>query len=121
MNDISHVIFADLKPSGTGDLALSSGMDMSRERVLRRLLTNPGDYPFHPTYGAGLARMVGDTADVGRIKATIRGQMLLEEGVAQQPEPQVSVTLIPGGVTCTIRYTDAASGQPAVLSFNVTT
>lgn len=120
MNDLSHVIYSDLKPGPSGDVAVSADLDAGRERVLRRLLTNPGDYPFHPEYGAGLARMVGDTADVGRIKAAIRGQMLLEAAVAQQPEPVISVAVIPGGVTCSIRYTDAASGQPAVLSFNVT-
>ncbi|MFN3886149.1 MAG: phage tail protein [Aquabacterium sp.] len=120
MNDLTHVIFGDLKPGPSGDLAVSGDLDAGRERVLRRLLTNPGDYPFHPDYGAGLARMVGDTADVGRIKAAIRGQMLLEQAVAQQPEPIVDVALIPRGVTCSIRYTDAATGQPAALSFNVT-
>jgi hypothetical protein len=121
MSDLNHTIYSDLVTSGTGDLATVSGTDMGKQRVLRRLLTNPGDYPFHPSYGAGLARMVGDVADVGRIKALVRGQMLLEESVSPKPEPSVSVTLITGGVTCSIRYTDANSNQTVALSFNVTT
>lgn len=120
MSDLNHIIYSDLTTSATGDLATVSGIEVGRQRVLRRLLTNPGDYPFHPSYGAGLAQMVGDTADIGRITARIRGQMLQEASVAQQPEPVIQVSLIPGGVTCAIRYTDAPSGQQAGLSFNVT-
>lgn len=120
MSDINHTIYSDLVTGGTGDLSPVDGTEAGRQRVLRRLLTNPGDYPFHPSYGAGLARMVGMPADVGRIKALIRGQMLQESAVRQQPEPQVTVTPINGGITCSIRYTDAATGQPVPLSFDVT-
>lgn len=121
MSDLSHVIFSDVGTSSTGDLAAVSGVEMGRQRVLRRLLTNPGDYPFHPDYGAGLARMVGAVADVGRIKALVRGQMLLESCVAAKPEPSVTVTVISGGVQCAISYADASTGAPVALSFNVTT
>ena len=59
MPDLAHEFGADLQAGPTGDLALADGAALGRQRVLRRLLTNPGDYIWHPTYGAGLARFVG--------------------------------------------------------------
>ena len=57
------------------------------------------------------------------MRALIRGQMLLEPSVAAQPEPNVSVLPIAnqagGGFAVAISYTDAPSGEPVVLSFNV--
>ena len=55
MSDISHQWGSDLSIGPTGDFALVSGAILGQQRVLRRLLTNPGDYIWHPDYGAGLA------------------------------------------------------------------
>ena len=44
MPDISQLIGADLAVSATGDLLTSTSIALSQERVLRRLMTNPGDY-----------------------------------------------------------------------------
>lgn len=121
--DLDQYIGADLTPSATGDLQTSTDTLRGQQRVLRRLLTNPGDYIFHPDYGAGLPRYVGRTADVPKIKALVRGQMLLEDAVARNPAPIVDVTPIPsadgGGFAIAVRYTDAPSGQPVSLTFSV--
>jgi hypothetical protein len=121
--DLDHFIGADLAPSGSGDLQAATGTLRGQQRVLRRLLTNPGDYIFHPEYGAGLPRYVGETADVPKIKALVQGQMLLEDAVARSPAPVVTVSPIAsadgGGFAISIRYVDAPSGQPVTLSFNV--
>ena len=119
MTDLYHYIGADLGLSPTGDLRPVSGLDLGKQRVLRRLMTNPGDYLFHPDYGAGLGAKVGSVTNVGELTALIRGQMLLEEAVAQSPAPVIAVTPINDGVSVYIQYTDAPSGQLATLSFDV--
>lgn len=120
MIDIDQTFGGDLAASQTGDLATADGTSAGTQRVLRRLLTNPGDYLFHPSYGAGLPARVGTLADAAGIRALIRGQMLLEPAVARSPEPVVVVTDITGGIAVAIKYTDAASGAAAALSFDVT-
>ena len=44
MADISHTFGADLSLSATGDLLCVTGDTLTQQRVLRRLLTNAGDY-----------------------------------------------------------------------------
>lgn len=121
--DLYHYFGTDLAPSNTGDLLTVTATTRGQQRVLRRLLTNPGDYIFQPDYGAGLARWIGVTADLAAMRALIRGQMLLEPSVAAQPEPNVQVTPIAnqagGGFAVAISYTDEPSGQPVILSFDV--
>lgn len=124
--DISHLWGNDVVTSPTGDLGIVSDATRSQQRVIRRLLTNPldangpPDYALHPTYGAGLARYVGQAIDPAKIRALIRGQMLLEDSVAPNPAPQITVTTPdPSTISVYIRYTIAGSGAPATLSFNV--
>lgn len=121
--DLYHYIGADLQASATGDLQPSTNTLRGQQRVLRRLLTNPGDYIFHPTYGAGLPAYVGRVANVGEIRALVRGQMRLEAAVAQTPAPTINVTPIAGadggGFSITIQYVDAATGAPVTLAFDV--
>jgi hypothetical protein len=112
----------DLSPSNTGDLATVSGTTRGEQRILRRLLTNPGDYIWEPTYGAGLGQFIGRTADTSKIVAVIRAALTLESVVAKTPAPQISVTPLasdPTGFTVTINYVDAPSNQPVILSFSV--
>lgn len=120
MNDLYQYFGDDLNPSATGDLQPVAATTRGQQRILRRLLTNPGDYIWHPDYGAGLPRYVGSVIDVRQIKALIRGQVLLEDSVAKTPEPVIDVQAIQGGMTVTIQYNDAATNAPQRLSFNVT-
>lgn len=131
MSDLNHYFGGDVSQSATGDLLKVDGTTQGVQRVLRRLLTNPalldasgnviaaGDYIFHPDYGAGLPRMVGDTVDVAKIKGAIKGQILLEQAVARNPAPTIDVMEITGGVSVSIRYNDAQTGAPAALDFDV--
>lgn len=124
--DIQHVWGTDALTSPTGDLGIATDATRSQQRVLRRLLTNPldangpPDYALHPTYGAGLARYVGQAVDPAKLRALIRGQMLMEDSVARNPQPQITVTVPdPTTISVYIRYTVAGTGAPATLSFNV--
>jgi hypothetical protein len=47
--DVYHYIGGDISASNTGDLQGVTDTVRGQQRVLRRLLTNPGDYIFEPT------------------------------------------------------------------------
>jgi len=120
MPDLSHEFGADLAAGPTGDLALATGVALGRQRVLRRLLTNPGDYIWQPDYGAGLGRFVGQPAAPERIRAVVRSQIFRERSVARSPEPVVEVQAGDDGrVFVAIRYADADSGETMSISFRV--
>ncbi len=120
MPDLSHEFGADLAAGPTGDLALAEGAALGRQRVLRRLLTNPGDYIWQPDYGAGLGRFVGQPAAPERIRAVVRSQIFRERSVARSPEPVVEVQAGDDGrVFVAIRYADADSGETLSISFRV--
>lgn len=117
--DIGHDFGGDVRLSPTGDLSRVQGNIRSAERVYRRLLTNPGEYIWHPNYGAGLPKRVGGLVDVAEIRALIRSQMLLEPSVSQSPPPAIVVSEIPNGVSVSISYVALPDKQPTALSFSV--
>lgn len=102
-----------------GDLLPVDGLDRGRQRIIRRLLTNPGDYRWHPEYGAGLGRLVGETRDRYAIESRIRSQIMQEACVARQPLPVITSSPIPDGIFVSIVYTDAELGQQVTLQLNV--
>jgi phage baseplate assembly protein W len=123
MPDLSHQWGAELEVGPTGDLAVASGPMLGQQRVLRRLLTNPGEYIWQPDYGAGLASFIGQPADALRIRAVVRSQIFKEPAVARTPEPIIDVQTSPAGsagVTYVhIRYVDAPTGETQILSVPV--
>jgi len=110
----------DLQLGPTGDIAPAYRSDRTSQRIVRRLLTNPGggDYPWEPDYGAGLLNQIGDTLNIPALTALVIGQMALEASVARDPAPQVTITPIQGGVSISVLYYDQ-SGQGTPLSFNL--
>ncbi len=120
MPDLSHFYGSDLTVGPGGDLATASGTQLGQQRVLRRLLTNPGDYLWNPSYGAGLAQFVGQPANAARIRSVIRSQIFQESVVSRTPEPAIDVQADDtGAVTVQIRYADSATGETQALSFTV--
>ena len=120
MPDANLVWSGDLGVSPAGDLALVDGAVRGQERVLRRLLTNPGDYTWEPSYGGGLGRFVGAVASRRAIEGTIRSQMFSETAVSHDPEPTVSATLLSdGSVFVDITYVDSPSATTQTLTFSV--
>ena len=108
MNDLWLTFGGDLSIGPSGDLMLAGGTEAGRQRVLRRLLTNPGDDMWAPDYGAGLPGFVGQPASGARIRAVVRGQIFKERAVARSPEPKVQIAVDPGGtVDLIIGYADA--------------
>jgi hypothetical protein len=120
MPDLSLIFGGDLAVGPTGDLAISDASALAEQRVLRRLLTNAGDYIWELTYGAGLGQFVGKPGATAAIAAVTRTQMLQESAVAASPAPVISTTAATDGtVTLSIQYTDAKTGQTTGLSFSV--
>lgn len=120
MPDLHHYVGADLTVAASGDLATVSGTQEGVQRVLRRLLTNPGAYVWHPAYGAGLPAKVGSLATADEIRGLIRQHMSLEPAVAKVPAADIKVDSIPNGVAVQIRYVDAQSEEPVFRAFSIT-
>lgn len=99
-----------------GDLSIGPGGDLGvvpvqanvEQRVIRRLLTNPGDYIWHTDYGGGLGSSVGAPYAPGYIENVILNQLQLEVLVAKAPAPQVQVNQSSAGLypatSVTIQY-----------------
>lgn len=123
MTDTAHQWGSDLTLGPSGDIATVTGALLGQQRVLRRLLTNPGDYIWQLDYGAGLAQFIGQRANPSQIRAVIRSQIFKEAAVARQPEPVIDVQVAPGGAAGTvyvyIRYVDNDSRQTQTVSFLV--
>jgi hypothetical protein len=98
---------------------LANGSDTTRQRVLRILLTNQGDYLWALSYGAGLPAQVGETTSARAIEASVRRQLLTEVGIASQPPPTVKVTPIFGGCIVAVSYRDRATGLQSQVGITV--
>ncbi len=118
MPDIQQMWGADFTLTPSGDLNLVDGDDLTRERLLRRLLTTVRGYIFHQSYGAGIPQRIGDTLDSNVVTAVISAQVRKEATVATTPAPQITVTPILNGVSAYIKYTSAITGQHIALSFD---
>jgi hypothetical protein len=116
MADLALTFGGDLSIGPAGELLLSANDIATQQRVLRRLLTNPGDYLWQLNYGAGLAQYVGQPGALSAIAGIARMQMLLEAAVAPTPPPVIgSQAGDDGVVTLTITYADAASKQSFLI------
>lgn len=119
LHDLNHTLGFDLSLDATGDLQAVSHLEHSQQRILRRLLSNPGDYLFHLDYGTGLPSQVGERVDSRKIQAMIQTQLGQEASVAAQPVPEVIVMPIRDGVSVQLHYWEAETRQPVALSFEV--
>jgi hypothetical protein len=120
MTDAAHIFGNDLQLSATGDLLLVSGDTAVQQRILRRLLTNQGDYLWNLPYGAGLRQQVGQNPNLLSIQNAIRSQLFAEADVATTPAPVITATQdLTGNVSVTINYTDAATNTVQLLTFEV--
>jgi len=70
--------------TATGDVLLVSGADGLRQRLLRRFLTDPGEYALRPDYGGGLRaalRTQMTKARVDALRERLTAQALADKGV----------------------------------------
>jgi hypothetical protein len=88
----------DLSVGPSGDIAVSPVQSEIQQRIVRRLLTNSGDYIWHATYGASLGRYVGIPFSSSVVENTILNQLLYESLVVATPPPTVQINQSQGGV-----------------------
>lgn len=120
MADANHTFGSDLVLGANGDLSTVTGVQLGQQRILRRLLTNPGDYIWEAEYGGGLGALVGQNVDPQQVIAVIQAQLGLEQGIAQFPAPVVTVQPIQNGMYIEVDYTSTVTNQPTTLAFSVT-
>lgn len=121
MVDLAHWYGNDLSTAASGDLLTVDEPVRSEQRLVRRLLTPPGAYFWHPNYGAGLAQYIGQPTAAAQIQAIVRAQVKLESSIAATPAPQITVTSYATGVmTVTITYFNNNTGSMRTVSFDVT-
>lgn len=111
----------DLQISCTGDIGVNT-MDVEiQQRLIRRILTNPGDYIWHAAYGAGLGRFVGLPYVTDNVQSVIYQQINLESLVSKTPAPSVSFGKSGVGTTIfdfvTIQYSQ--NGYPDTYSTTI--
>lgn len=119
--DLDNIIGGDIGVTspiaGTADINTVVNPVEGQQRVLRRLLTNPGAYLWQPTYGAGLSRYIGQAMNETSISGTIKQQMKLEQAVVQSPPPNVRITYSKSGeVVASIQYLDASTNLTSSLA-----
>jgi hypothetical protein len=131
MFDLDHYYGGDLSVDSTGDLAVADATTTGEQRIYRRLLTNPalvnqagetlasGDYIFHPEYGAGVGRYVGEPTRLDECRSNIKEQIGLEAAVATTPRPVITLTADGNQLAAVVQYNDAQTTTPVTVSFDV--
>jgi Phage baseplate assembly protein W len=123
MSDEFHWWGQDTQFSASGSSSIASGVTELNQRIIRALLTPPGTYIWHPTYGAGLGRFVGRALSVEEyalIKSLIFSVVMVEPDVQKQPPPTITYQADATGLlSAAINYIYAPTGVPQTLNFNV--
>lgn len=123
MTDAWHWWGRDIEFSASGDDLTATGVPELNQRIVRALLTPPGTYVWHPTYGAGLGRFVGralSNEEFTEIKSLIQSVLKDEPDVQKQPAPAYTYQADATGLlSVTINYVYAPTGVPQTLTFNV--
>ncbi len=114
----------DTQFTAAGDDASVTAIDEINQRIVRELLTPPGDYLFQPSYGAGLGSYIGQALSSDKfsaIKAAIRSIVAKEPDVQKQPGAQIAFQNDASGLAAVqILYTYAPTGQAVTLSVPTT-
>lgn len=119
MPDVFHTWGSDLALGPRRDLLAVDGSEATKQRVLRRLLSNPGDLMFHGEYGAGLPARIGELLETEALDAAVRAQMSAEAGVSQDPAPEITTTPFSFGATVVVQYRDRNTDEFARIGFDL--
>jgi len=99
---------ADLSLGPSGDISVVRVHACAQQRIIRRLLTNPGDYIWHVDYGAGLGSYVGDPYPRSSIKSLVLNQLTLESLVMMTPSIKIQTNQSssdpPSTISITVQY-----------------
>lgn len=118
MPDVAQLWGNDLQLTPSGDVFMCDGDELTKERIIRRLMTLGGSYLWHQTYGAGVPQRIGDVLNTDLIKGVVTAQVRKEGTVAATPAPQITVIPILNGVSVWIKYWSSITGQQVALTFD---
>jgi hypothetical protein len=124
MADLFQWYGSDFLVDVNGDLMSVSGATWTQQRIVRRLLTPPNTYLFHPEYGAGLGRFIGENLSPDlyqEIRNLIVTQIFLEAAVAKNPKPIITLSILNvlenTVLNVAIEYFDLIDQKTVYLSF----
>jgi hypothetical protein len=113
----------DLSVGVSGDIGVALVQAEVQQRLVRRLLTNPGEYVWHVDYGAGLGSYVGERYSPGFIEGAVLNELQLEALVAGTPAPMVQTNLSVTGpfstISVAIQYQVAGTSTPDFITLNL--
>lgn len=122
INDLYQYYGNDLQITSSGDLFVADLAILSQQRVIRRLSTPNGGFIWDTSYGAGIPGYIGEqlsSDNFDSIKSLILSNILLENTVSPNPEPQIFLNVIQGGLFCQIQYSLNPTLQPIVLNYKL--
>lgn len=120
-NDLALDWAMDLQISAQGDLAVSTGVPLLKQRIIRRILTNKKQLIFQPEFGVGVPKYVHEgisTSVFNEIKQRVIQEIYKEEAVARNPGPEIIITSTYNGIFISIVVYTVDSNQIA-LQFEV--
>jgi len=114
----------DTQFTASGDDATATAIVEINQRIVRELLTAPGEYVWQPGYGAGLGSYVGQALSAEKfaeIQAVIRSVVVKQPDVQKLPPPAMTFQNDANGLLAVeIMYTYAPTGQPVTVSIPLT-
>jgi hypothetical protein len=124
---------SDFVLTPNGDIQAATGWDECRQRIVRSLITNSAqilpdgtttapDYVFHPSYGLGCGRLVGQNpteqyrADLlARVNAAVLADVSVDKGAV----PQVRFSQLQPGEWIIYVAVKLANGQPGRVAVKI--
>ena len=107
----------DLEVNARGGLKLTTGLDLLKQRIIRRIFTNKKEVLFTPDFGAGVPMYVqaGITPTVfGEIKQRVLQEVYKEEAVVRNPAPEINIQFTHNSILIYIRVWTIDSKQLAL-------
>lgn len=102
---------------GRNDVDTHTGLESTKKRVVRRLLTYPGEFYHLPNYGAALrVKRTFSSAELGRVQSEVLEQVLEEDDIIEASVAAASPTT--GVLVVTVRGT-SKSGPGFELGIGV--
>ncbi len=124
MTEVSLQWGADFQLSSTGDLLLvtdgPTGIPAETQRLVRLILTNPGDDIFHVNYGVGGGELVGEFASETNA-ALLEGR--IRNALGQEPyvtDYNVDVYIYQNALTANISVTTIQGFNFALPALRIT-
>lgn len=125
--DVSLPTAPDLVVTPAGDWKLAEGRDALRQSLIRRIITNPGEWQTLPEFGAGVRLFVKakDTPAMRQeLEEKIRGQLMRDDRVASVDQVVIERLANDGaGLQIFVQVTprgDSLRAVPLVASVEVT-